>query len=219
MTIGDRIEARIKELSLSQSELARRVGVAQATIAGLISGRSSGSKHLHAIARELQTTPQYLSGETDDPSEGALPAPTPKLLADQLGLVEVRELDLTFGMGATYLDIPVTLESRHFSIEWLRTYTTSSPENLFFARGVGDSMMPTIQNSDLLLIDCAQQMPRMGDQIWAIAFGMTGMVKRLRPMPNGSVKILSDNPLIEPEVAVDGEMHVLGRVVAVIRKM
>lgn len=54
---------------LSQSELARRVGVRQPTIFKVVSGSSSQSKHLHRIARELGTTPAYLSGETDDPGQ------------------------------------------------------------------------------------------------------------------------------------------------------
>lgn len=209
----------MQELEVSGAELARRVGVKQPSISRLLTGDASGSKHLHIIARALGTTAEYLTGETDDPSEGALPAPSPELLADQLGVVEIKELDLSLGMGATYLDIPVTSQSRHFSIDWVRSYTNSPPDKLFFARGSGDSMMPTIHNSDMLLIDCSQQSIRMSDQIWAIAYGMTGMIKRLRPMPDGSVKIMSDNPLVETEVAVDGEMHVLGRVVAVIRKI
>lgn len=76
MALGDRIDARLKSLGISQAVLARRVGVSQPTIAHLVKGRSEGSKHLHAIARELQTTPAYLSGEIDDPDEGA-PAPQP----------------------------------------------------------------------------------------------------------------------------------------------
>lgn len=60
---------------LTQSELARRVGVSQASIYRLVAGDAYGSKHLHKIARELGTTPAYLSGETDDPDEGAPPPP------------------------------------------------------------------------------------------------------------------------------------------------
>ncbi|QQN73151.1 helix-turn-helix transcriptional regulator [Croceicoccus sp. YJ47] len=56
---------------MSQSELARAIGVTQGSINQLISGRSRGSKHLHKIARELQTTPEYLSGEADRPEMGA----------------------------------------------------------------------------------------------------------------------------------------------------
>jgi transcriptional regulator with XRE-family HTH domain len=74
--IGARLKARIEATGISQSELARRVGITQGTIAGLISGRSRSSTHLHKIARVLRTTPAYLEGETDDPDEGA-PPPSP----------------------------------------------------------------------------------------------------------------------------------------------
>lgn len=67
--------ARFREMlqrrGLSQSELARRVGVSQASIYRLAAGDAYGSKHIHRIARELQTTPAYLTGETDDPLEDA----------------------------------------------------------------------------------------------------------------------------------------------------
>jgi len=72
---ADRLRARMAERSLSQSELARRVGVSQATIYRLVKGEAYGSKHLHRIARELGTTPAYLAGETDDPDENAPPPP------------------------------------------------------------------------------------------------------------------------------------------------
>ena len=65
----------MKQVGLSQSELARRVGVSQQNIGHLLSGNAQGSKRLHLIARELQTTPAYLSGEIDDPAEGAPPPP------------------------------------------------------------------------------------------------------------------------------------------------
>lgn len=65
----------MKERGLSQAELARRVGVAQPTIYGLLHTNKVGSKHLHRIARELGTTPAYLTGETDDPFADAPDAP------------------------------------------------------------------------------------------------------------------------------------------------
>lgn len=69
--VGSRLAERLNAASLTQTELARRIGVTQGTIAHLIRGRSSGSTHLHRIAQELHTTPGYLSGEIDDPDEGA----------------------------------------------------------------------------------------------------------------------------------------------------
>lgn len=68
MLESSRLKLRMEELAISQSELARRVGVSQTTIYKLVSGDGYGSKYLHKIARELETTAAYLSGETDDPS-------------------------------------------------------------------------------------------------------------------------------------------------------
>lgn len=77
MLESSRLKLRMEELAISQSELARRVGVSQTTIYKLVSGDGYGSKYLHKIARELSTTAAYLSGETDDPR-----AETPDLVLD-----------------------------------------------------------------------------------------------------------------------------------------
>lgn len=135
-------------------------------------------------------------------------------------IVEIQELDLAFGMGGgSYLDLPVKAKPRRFTRGWLRLFTQAPPSRIFIAQGIGDSMAPTIQNADICIIDTADTRVKMGDQIWAVAYGETGLIKRLRPMPDGGVKIMSDNPLIEAETAYDGELHVVGKVVAVVRRM
>lgn len=63
-TVGSRILARLTELGMSQSELARRVGITQPAVANLIK-RGGRSSHLHSIARVLETTPDYLLCKTD----------------------------------------------------------------------------------------------------------------------------------------------------------
>lgn len=78
MMVGERIKERLASEGMSQAELARRVQLSQPAINGLIRGASRSSTHLHRIARALNTTPAYLSGEIDDPDEGAAPpAPAP----------------------------------------------------------------------------------------------------------------------------------------------
>ena len=75
-----RLRAMMDRRKMSQAELARRIGVSQATVNKLAVGHSYGSKYLHRIARELLTTPAYLAGETDDPDAGApLPPPEPTI--------------------------------------------------------------------------------------------------------------------------------------------
>lgn len=81
-----RFKARLEEVGISQAELARRIGVSQQAISKLAAGGAYGSKHLHRIARELQTTPAYLTGETDDPTGDA---PEIQLSSDESRLLEI----------------------------------------------------------------------------------------------------------------------------------
>lgn len=138
------------------------------------------------------------------------------LIAD---VVEIRELDLTFGFGATYLDVPVTETMRPFGRDFIRQHTRARPEELFFAQGIGDSMFPTLLDSDVLLIDTSQKVVNIAAKVWAVSYGGMGMVKRISPAKGGGVMLHSDNPAIPDQVAYDGELQVLGRVVAFFRKM
>lgn len=224
--IGTRILERLEALGITQSELARRVGITQPAIANLIK-RGGRSSHLHKIARALETTPEHLEGlpeaeriASPRPGFGGFPVPANVIEDEDDEIVEIQELDLAFGMGGgSYLDLPVKAKPRRFTRGWLRLFTQAPPTRIFIAQGIGDSMAPTIQNADICIIDTADTRVKMGDQIWAVAYGETGLIKRLRPMPDGGVKIMSDNPLIEAETAYDGELHVIGKVVAVVRRM
>ena len=224
---GDRILTRIEAMGTSRSRVADACGLKQPSITRLINGETRETGKLHELANALETTPEYLVGLTDDPSPGAVAerritaaGETP----ERSTYVELQEIDLAYGMGGTYLDdiagdIRVTAESREFPLAWLRQFTRAAPDQLFFARGSGDSMMPTLLDSDIVLIDRSQDSVRMRDQIWAVAIGGVGAIKRLRPQPDGSVAILSDNPSVPEDKAVDDELFVIGRVVAIIRKV
>lgn len=64
--LGARVTARLAELGLSQSELARRIGMRPQGIQSIASGDVERPKKLREIAKELETTEAYLLGETDD---------------------------------------------------------------------------------------------------------------------------------------------------------
>jgi len=216
--LGNRILERIEALGLSQSELARRVGITQPAIANLIK-RGGRSSHLHAIARELQTTPDYLLLGGDE-----IPAPTrghsSTALPGALDTVEIAEFNVAYGLGGAFIhDEPARQTMRTFSLAWVRQFTAAPIDKLFWATSSGTSMMPAILDSDILLIDTTQQSPRMWDQFWAIEMHGLGMIKSLRPAKDGGMRLVSVNPDFRDELAYDGEMNVIGRVVAIVRKV
>ncbi|WP_294309432.1 helix-turn-helix domain-containing protein [uncultured Sphingomonas sp.] len=81
---SDRVRARMDAVGLTQSGLARRVGVTQGAIAKIAKNNPNGSSYLHKIAQVLQTTPAYLTGETDDPDQDAPPPPPPAVITARL---------------------------------------------------------------------------------------------------------------------------------------
>lgn len=231
MILADRLTERMEECRVSQSELARIVGISQSAIWKLASGGGQGSKHLHRIAAALRTTPEYLTGETDDPEapNGQLSAPmrsyrAPPAEAEtdilaSLGLVPVKEIDLTIGAGGTYIeDSAVSVTVRYFPRQWLREFTDAPPEMLAFARVRGTSMKPTLVDGAILIIDLRRKRIDEQDELWWIVVAEIGMVKRIWANPDGSYKIKSDNPNVGPETAHDEEMYAVGRVVASIGK-
>lgn len=219
MISADRLRKLLAARRITQAELARRVGVTQPTIAKILA-RPGGSKYLHAIARELETTTGYLLGEIDDPSPDAIPLPSATSVAEQLDAVMMREVEigLSMGGGSVNEDLPVT-RMVPISRSWLRGLTDANPADLIVARGDGDSMMPTILDGDLIFINTAERTMRQQDRIWALVYGDFGMVKRVRGLPGGQLQINSDNPAVSPIDAAPDEVNTIGRVVAILRKV
>lgn len=219
-----RLRARMDEIGVTQDQLAEALGATQGTISLILTGKTQRSRLLPDIAEKLGVELSWLRGEgmASDIAEAGMDGSTISATGlrerPHSNLVLIREIDLSFGMGTTYLDVPVTTQIREFNRDWLRQYTSANPDQMFFAQGIGDSMAPTLMNSDLLLIDASKQSLTMADYIWAFSIHGAGMIKRLRPWKNG-VKLLSDNPSVPEEMAYDGELHLIGRVVAIVRKI
>ena len=217
MLNAQRLRDRMAEMGMSQAELGRRVGVSQATIFRLTRGDAHGSSHLHRIARELGTTAEYLTDETDDATAGALPAATAETIAQQLDLVEIQQIDLAYGLGRTFVDGHVEIDVLQFPRQWIEAITPSPPTFLTWARGRGDSMRPTIFDGDLVLLDRSQRRVEELDAIWAFTVGDVGGIKRLRPKGDRML-ILSDNKEVPPDEELIADINIIARVVFIGRR-
>jgi phage repressor protein C with HTH and peptisase S24 domain len=214
---AERLRARMDEARIDQEQLASLVGCSQGAISQILTERTRNSRFLPKISQVLSVSLAWLQGASDNPEEGSATV-SQDSIADQLDAVMIKEVDIALGLGGTYLDGPVAERMIPFPRDWLRQFTDAPPEQLAFAKGKGDSMKPTIQDGDLCLIDLGRRRLDEQDALWAVAFGELGMIKRLRQMPDGSVKIMSDNENVRTETATDGELYLLGRVCAVVRK-
>lgn len=135
-------------------------------------------------------------------------------------LVYVRQVDIRYAMGAGAVveDYPST-GTVPFNLQFLRTLGARSISTLILARGEGDSMMPTLINDDLVLIDTAEQAVHESDRIWAVIVGGGGMIKRVRRLPRDQYQLISDNPIVPPQTVDHDDLHVVGRVIWVGRRI
>jgi phage repressor protein C with HTH and peptisase S24 domain len=224
--VPENLITAMQRAGMNQSQLANAVGVKQPSIGRLISGETKTTRALDRIAAVLDTSAAYLKGQTDDPkaSDGVRFVPAvqepPAETAADADHVEIDMIDFAYGMGGTFTDTDhIDVEKVGFSRRWLRQFTHSAPKQLFTTKGIGDSMAPTISDHDIVVVDKSDRVPEFADKVWAIVYGGMAMIKRLRQLPDGSMLISSDNQLVRDARATDGELHVVGRVVAVVRKL
>lgn len=102
-----------------------------------------------------------------------------------------------------------------FRTDYLRHELGLDPRHLTVIQAKGDSMEPTIQSGDLLLVDLSQAHDA-DNAIYVLNVDGRLLVKRLAFRLDGTIRVLSDNPKYEAEVVKreDAEaFRLVGRVV------
>lgn len=231
-TQAERIRARMAELGVTQMALAEAVGISQGAVGHILKGRTLQSKYLPNIARALHVNLSWLTMDTDkmidllrmsersisyEPEPAQL-GPSDASIADNSVLLPELEIGYSMGGGSVFSDYQEVARIP-FPRDWVRALAKGRFDELFVARGEGDSMTPTILDNDSVLIDTAQKRITQQDRIWCLSYGDLGMIKRVRVQPDGGILVMSDNPAVADFTAYDGEVHVVGRVVWIGRKV
>lgn len=212
----ERLRALMDDQGMSQAELARQVGATQGSIQQILSGTTQRSRLLPDIARKFGVSVDYLLGHTDDPRstrQAVLEGAPVEVVSDDR-VVAIREVDVSYGMGSgTFVEDYPEEDAAYFGLAFIQRLTRAPSTMLFLARGIGDSMFPTIHDPDPIMFDRTRTRIDVQDRVWAITYGDLGMVKRIRRLPGDRLMIMSDNENISDfEVAID-EVHVIGRAI------
>lgn len=206
---------------LRPAAIAREADVAVTTINRPFNGSSTtrlSQRTLEKLRDAFPTFPGWdeIPSAANDRRVPFVHASQSDSFADSLA---IPMLELGYGMGGTFLDgIDPGEVIEHFPRSFVRMFT-SAPENLLcFSHGIGDSMYPTIGDRDVLLIDRSRDTININDQIWVLSVGGIGMVKRVR-MGGGKITLLSDNDKVPDYDPGEDELQVIGRVIAVVRRI
>lgn len=201
------------------ADFAKRYGLNPTSYRAYENDQNGYARKAHDFADKLGVTARWLI-EGGDLEPGQDEGGHFAVQAKQMGLALVPQLELGYSMGggSIFTDYQQT-GFVPFQRDWLRRFMRGTFADLFVARGEGDSMMPTLLDGDIVLIDTSQKSIDRQDRIWAISYGDLGMIKRIRRLPNGVYRVTSDNPVVEAIEVADDEMHVVGRVVWIGRTM
>lgn len=134
--------------------------------------------------------------------------------ASSLVLVPRHDVQASAGGGSLIHDESI-VDHLAFKREWITQSLGCSPEKICVIQVRGDSMTPTINDADLLLLDL-RMLSQRSEGVYVIQLQGSLLVKRLRFKINGSVEVISDNARYGTETLTskDAEqLTVLGRVV------
>ena len=213
-----------------KTDFAKAVGIHPTTYRAYETGQNAFAKLAPTFAKKLGVTVEWLlTGSSEPRSPGMIEpiqqnveADLPKVVgaSDGDGAITVRQVDLGYAMGdGTNIDDYYEEQGIKFDPNFLRTVSKAPAHCLFVARGDGDSMFPTLINDDQVLIDTTQRRLNLQDRLWACSIHGAGMIKRLRVIGENRVEVISDNPAIDNREVSAEELHIVGRVVWVGRRL
>lgn len=226
-SLADQVREHRESLGMNPAEYARHVGTSRQNINNVEAGEAKQPRYIGKLAKAMGRTLDDLLG-THAVSVSRPPhaqprgsdftvLPTTTTSKQPVGSTIVGRLDIraSMGPGVDRAGSEEVVSQMVVDEVWLRRNCTfTSPENLSLVTGQGDSMRPTFEDGDALLVDRGVRECRV-DGLYCLALNDELYIKRLQRRPDGSVMMISDNRAYEPYQISQGKdrVDVLGRVV------
>lgn len=165
--------------------------------------RRLGEEERRKLARYFGIAEALLGGPAEDDSAPA-------------GLRSVKRHPVLVSAGPGAI-VTEELGKPYFAFDerWLKALTATSPSNLSIVRVEGDSMAPTLNPGDDILVDLGDAAERLRDGIYVLRIDEALVVKRLALNPVGRrITVQSDNPAYPdwPDCGLD-DINPIGRVI------
>lgn len=164
--------------------------------------RKLGEEERRTLARYFGVAESLLGGPALSPADHDLVA------------IGRREVRVSAGPGTPAIDGG---ERPGFAFDpaWLRSLTSAAPDDLSIVAVQGDSMAPTLNHGDDVLVDSSIRGDKLRDGIYVLRVDENLLVKRIAVHPLGrTVTIQSDNPAYADWPDCDlADVDCIGRVI------
>ena len=188
---------------LNPKTLAERSNVGRSFVYDILNGKSANptSAKLTAIADQLGVSVQYLlSGVYAENNEG------------KSEIAEIPSMSVEAGNDGKPSIITRNEKFYCFRNSWIKEKLGISPQSLRAINIVGDSMNPTLQNGDVILVNINLTTPNPPG-LFVLFDGLGLHAKRLELISKDIIRIMSDNKqYLAYEMGVQ-EINIIGKIV------
>jgi phage repressor protein C with HTH and peptisase S24 domain len=217
--IAQKLKALLVDRGISAAELARIADVRTSFIYDVLSGKSLNPSTitLARVANALAVPLHDLLGSEfkgfgntgAKPQQAYITVPKLSVEASAGGGSEVESAE------------DVALEHYVFRKSWVRDALQTDPSNLRLLDIRGDSMEPTLNDGDIILVDTSKKTPSPPG-IFILHDGLGLVAKRLQMVPNSQpakLSIVSDNTQYAPYERDLSDVRIIGKVVWFAREL
>ncbi|MBS3687323.1 XRE family transcriptional regulator [Klebsiella quasipneumoniae] len=191
-TLAERLREARKAADMTQKALGEAVGISQAAIQKIETGRAAQTTKLLDLANALRVRPEWLSSGTGAMSTDRESDKNPSRTNPDVFRVDILDLAVSAGPGIVNQEFVEILHSVEYApAEARHMFDGRKAENIRIINVRGDSMSGTIEPGDLLFVDISVK-SFDGDGIYAFLYDDTAHVKRLQKMKD-KLLVISDN--------------------------
>jgi phage repressor protein C with HTH and peptisase S24 domain len=132
-------------------------------------------------------------------------------------MIDVYDVHASAGHGTT-VDTEYVVERLSFPPQFLARLTKTPPKHLAIIGVKGESMLPTIADDDLVMLDTTKKNLDF-DGLFVLKFGDALHVKRISRSGRDTVMIISDNSNYPAQSWARDEIEVVGKVIWMGKKL
>ena len=212
--IAQRLKARAFQLDMSPAAVAEASGLNRSFIYDIIRGKSvrpTRSK-LQKVADVLRVDVAWLID-----GDGTLEGEEPKIYSPDttfVGISGVKAKASAGGGTIVHAEDEQAGKMYHFRQSWIENELDANAKQLRILRVTGDSMMPTLNDGDTILVDMGRKSP-YPPGLFVLHDGMGLMAKRIEHIPSSEpprISVTSDNPNYSPYECLLDEVNIVGRI-------
>lgn len=221
-----------KEKRLSREAVGKKIGVSKTSIKNWEDGENSPKvEHIQALAKFFDVDFNWLLSGKGSAKKDGTPVnqvefqeisdwdDNEPLDAGEVEIVFYKDLSFACGHGTDGIAYQDETRRLRLSRKTLDSRGTTK-DQVFAARVFNNSMEPTINDGDTIIVDRSKTKIKDG-YIFAIEHGGLFLCKRLYRMPNNGIRVVSDNSIeyqefvLSEQEQIDQNFNIIGWVMSV----